>query len=135
MQKIEKIEREIDRKRREAKYEIKNKSIEQIIMKTKREIKQEEEQMEIMGIGEDSVGQMLQTNIDFNKMYFDHDDIDQMIDQTNQDMMHASLNQYPQTNASKSQFEKQSVTVNKAQSQSRLPMQAALESGEAHVIP
>jgi hypothetical protein len=46
MMKIEKMEREIEKKHKEALMEIKNKDIEDIIQRTKREIKDEEAQRE-----------------------------------------------------------------------------------------
>ena len=42
MQKIERMDREIDKKNKELRNEIKNKDIEQIIQKTKADIKKEE---------------------------------------------------------------------------------------------
>jgi hypothetical protein len=42
MMKIEKIDRDLDKKNKERQMEIKNKDIEQIIQRTKQEIKKEE---------------------------------------------------------------------------------------------
>lgn len=80
MMKIEKMEREIEKKNKEQKMEIKNKDIEEIIMKTKQEIKMEEEQLEMASHLEQPTVvveeprhkiMMPQPNFDVNKIYYD----------------------------------------------------------------
>ena len=98
MMKIEKMDREIERKHKEQLMEIKNKDIEEIIQRTRREMKNEEN----LG-NEESIPHQMNPNFGANNIYFDNEELDNMIDHghSKEEMMH-SLNQYPQNNNSKS---------------------------------
>ena len=106
MMKIDQIDREITKKNKEKKQEVKNKDIEQLIRKTKKQIRVEEGHQDSAEKGDTESREMVgsgrgdETGGDYNRMYYEHDDLDNMIESNNgghKDIMQ-SLNQYASQN-------------------------------------
>lgn len=81
MMKIDKMDRDIEKRHKEQMMEIKNKDIEEIIQRTRREMKIEEAALHTQFGMEDSIPHQLNNNFGGNTVYFDNEELDNMIDQ------------------------------------------------------